>query len=176
MYRKPGFSDDCTNEIYLSRYRSTKCMKPTGSFLAALAASGQPFNRIEFHQKQGKGYAELYEIPPSEKYETRSATVKTTATGTLNANPNPIVACDGSGSGVTTTSWTLSGTKKIEVRIGSPDGALFASAERGGSWSTGNWVINGTVFYLQDVSDGRPLMANNTLATVTVNVTDAGCP
>jgi hypothetical protein len=39
----------------------------TRGFLAALAASGQSFNRIEFHQKQGGGYAELYDIPPSGK-------------------------------------------------------------------------------------------------------------
>jgi hypothetical protein len=42
-----------------------------------------------------------------------------------------------------------------------------------GSWSatTGKWVRNGTVFYLQDVSNNAPLSSSNTLATVTVNVT-----
>jgi hypothetical protein len=102
--------------------------------------------------------------------------VKTTATGKLTAAPNPIKVCDKSGTGITTISWTATGTTAIEVRVGRPDGDLFAKAVPDGSWKTGKWVGNGMVFYLQDVSGGKPLTAENTIATTVVNVTAAGCP
>lgn len=97
-------------------------------------------------------------------------------TGTLTANPNPIQVCDGSGLGVTGLSWTSGGTTTVELRVGAPNGALLAHTGPAGSANTGKWVGQGTVFYLQDVSGGLPLTAANTLATVTVNLTTAGCP
>lgn len=51
----------------------------------ALRSSGQPFTRIEFHQKRGDGFAELYEIQPVGKYQ--SLVPETTATGSISANP-----------------------------------------------------------------------------------------
>ena len=39
-----------------------------------------------------------------------------------------------------------------------------------GSMSTGLWVVSGTRFFLQDGSGGKPLMAANTLAQLTVIV------
>jgi len=150
----------------------------TWGFLAALTASGQPYKLIEFHQKQGRPYAELYEISPLDQSvdSTQSIGSNVRATGTLTANPNPIVVCENSRGGATTIYWTSSGATKVEVRVGAPDGSLFASASQAGSWATGEWVTSRTVFYLQDVSDGRPLTRRNTLATVTVDVTNAGCP
>jgi RHS repeat-associated protein len=97
-------------------------------------------------------------------------------TGSITAGPNPIQVCDGSGLGVTTLSWTSTGTSLVEVHVGSPTGALFAQTGPSGTNTTGKWVANGTVFYLQDVSGGLPLTAANTLATVTVGVTTSGCP
>ena len=38
------------------------------------------------------------------------------------------------------------------------------------SHATGQWLRNGTTFYLQNVSDGLPLAVENTLATVTIPV------
>ena len=101
---------------------------------------------------------------------------KTTATGKLTASPNPIKVCDKSGAGMTTLTWTAVGTNAIEIRVGRPDGDLFAKAVPDGSWKTGKWVGDGMVFYLQDVSGGKPLTAENTIATAVVNVTAAGCP
>lgn len=101
---------------------------------------------------------------------------KTTATGKLTASPNPIKVCDKTGSGITTISWTATGTNAVEVRVGRPDGDLFAKAVPDGSWKTGKWVGDGMVFYLQDVSGGKPLTAENTIATAVVNVTAIGCP
>jgi hypothetical protein len=92
--------------------------------------------------------------------------------GTISASPNPIVVSDGTGLGVTTVTWSSSGTSAVEVHINSPTGSLFSSTRDGMfSQTTGKWVTNGTVFYLQNVSNGLPLTSANTLATVTVNVT-----
>jgi hypothetical protein len=74
---------------------------------------------------------------------------KSGRTGTLTANPNPIKVCDGSGSGVTTVSWTVSSTGAVEVHINGPDGPLFSRAGGDGQSTTGKWVTDGMVFYLQ---------------------------
>jgi len=97
-------------------------------------------------------------------------------TGSITANPNPIPVCDGSGLGITTLSWDVPGSKRVEVHVGSPVGGLLALSSGPGSQATGKWVGPGSVFYLQDVSNGLPPTADNTIATVTVNVTTHGCP
>jgi hypothetical protein len=105
------------------------------------------------------------------------ATARTTATGTLTANPNPIKVCDKSETGVTTLSWTSAGALGVQVRVGKPDGDLFAAPPSGqGTVPTGKWVKDGMKFYLQDVSGGKPLTPENTITTLTVNVTREGCP
>lgn len=96
--------------------------------------------------------------------------------GTITASSNPIQVCDGTGQGITTLSWTVSGVTASEVHVGAPNGALFSYSPTGpGSETTGKWVTNGTVFYLQDVSGGLPLTSANTLATVAVSVDSIGC-
>jgi glucose/arabinose dehydrogenase len=90
--------------------------------------------------------------------------------GTISLNPNPIH--DSSGVGVTTVSWNSYGTSAVQVRVGSPAGAAFTGiwGAGPGSETTGRWVVNGLKFYLQDVSDGKPLTSANTLAVVTAVV------
>jgi hypothetical protein len=88
------------------------------------------------------------------------------------ANPNPIVVTDGTGLGATTLSWNAPGAGQVEIRIGSPTGTSMGRSGASGTTVTGKWVNNGMTFYLQDVSDGRPLTPANTLATVTVSVTN----
>jgi RHS repeat-associated protein len=107
-----------------------------------------------------------------------TVTVNLTTQGcpSLTASPNPIPVCDGSGLGVTTLNWTALPGTDVQIRVGAPDGALFAAGGASGSATTGKWVSQGTVFYLQNVTGGLPLTAANTLATVTVNVTTQGCP
>ncbi|HEV7903688.1 MAG TPA: S8 family serine peptidase [Pyrinomonadaceae bacterium] len=97
------------------------------------------------------------------------------ASGTITATPNPIQVCDGTGLGVTTLSWSTSGTSEVDVRVGAPNGTLFATTGATGSAATGKWVANGTVFYLQNASYGDRTSATNTLATVTVGITTGGC-
>jgi hypothetical protein len=113
---------------------------------------------------------------PSSNTQAAPQAAKTGATGTLTANPNPIKVCDGSASGETTLTWTSAGATDLEVRVGKPDGDLFAKTGPAGSWKTGKWVGNGMKFFLQDVSGGKPLTAANTIATLTVNTTTSGCP
>jgi hypothetical protein len=96
--------------------------------------------------------------------------------GTLTATPNPIQVCDGSGVGMTTLSWNASGVSLVSLRGASPNGGAFSpTSPPSGSATTGKWVNDGTVFYLQDISGGLPLTAANTLATVTIHLTTAGC-
>jgi hypothetical protein len=54
--------------------------------------------------------------------------------------------------------------------VGAPDGALFADGAPSGSATTFDWVTDGMVFYLQDVSNGQPPSAANTIATTTVHL------
>ncbi|MGH9898445.1 MAG: NBR1-Ig-like domain-containing protein, partial [Pyrinomonadaceae bacterium] len=96
-------------------------------------------------------------------------------TGLISASPNPIPVCQAT-TGVTTINWTSANTSQVQVRINSPDGALVATIGAGsGSVRTSNWVTNGTVFYLQNTSDGRPLTSAHTLGTVTVGLESSGC-
>jgi glucose/arabinose dehydrogenase len=96
--------------------------------------------------------------------------------GTIVANPNPIMVCDGTGAGQTLISWNTSGPTRVEVHLGSPSGGLFAASNGGAaSAATGKWVREGTTFYLQDVSGGLPLTAANTIAVVTAHLTQSGC-
>ena len=89
---------------------------------------------------------------------------------TLTANPNPIPVTGAGVLGMTTISWTAPGVETVEVHIGSPNGPLFAGGGSRGSAQTGLWVPDGMTFYLQDISGGKPLTAENSLATVVVRL------
>src|SRR5438105_8093746 len=103
---------------------------------------------------------------PTDDLETR--TVKPKPIGLITAEPNPFPA-DPRGVGHTTISWMTDATSLVEIHVNAPDGALFARSEPGRfSQKTGpRGTRNGTRFYLQDVSDGLPLISENTIATVT---------
>ncbi len=91
--------------------------------------------------------------------------------GTITANPNPVQVTDGSRLGVTTVYWSSAQTKKVEVHVGSPSGNLLTSSPAGSfAATTGKWVREGTVFYLQDVTAGQPLTPEFTLDTVTLHL------
>jgi glycosyltransferase involved in cell wall biosynthesis len=91
--------------------------------------------------------------------------------GIVTANPNPIHDfSSSSGLGTTTLMWGSLRTKEVEVRVGAPDGPLFQRIGASGKAVTGEWVHDGMVFYLQDVTDGLPLTPANTLDIVKVKV------
>ena len=50
---------------------------------------------------------------------------------------------------------------------------LYGEATSWGSTTTGNWVTDGMMFFLQDVSGGKALEAANTLATVRITLQQA---
>ena len=102
-------------------------------------------------------------------FNMSSATTAVTDGVSLTASPNPATMMAG-GLGMTTLTWSAPNSTSIEIHIGSPTGALFTKGGTTGSASTGVWVPNGLVFYLQDVSNGKALTAANTLATVTITV------
>lgn len=93
------------------------------------------------------------------------------AASNITASPNPIPVSAGQFLGQTTISWNTSASSSVQVRVGSPSGALFAGGSGLGSQQTGVWVTDGTTFYLQDASNGTPTSPANTLAIVTVHLT-----
>ena len=103
---------------------------------------------------------------PTDNLEARA--VKASPSGFITAEPNPFRP-DSGGLGQTTLSWLAHGTSKVEVHIDAPNGPLLARRGPGRhSEATGQWVRDGTTFYLQNVSKGLPLTAENTIARVTL--------
>ena len=86
------------------------------------------------------------------------------------ASPNPIPVTGTQLEGVTTISWNAPDAQVIEIHIDSPDGKLFTRMGYRGSIQTGPWVGDGTTFYLQDVTGGRPLTSDYTIATLVVRL------
>jgi glucose/arabinose dehydrogenase len=96
------------------------------------------------------------------------ATVTLTG-GTISISPNPIHST--SGFGAATITWSSYGTSFVEIHVNAPNGSGFSGSPPGTfAATTGNWVTNGMKFYLQDVSDGKPLTSANTLAVATAVV------
>ena len=110
------------------------------------------------------------------KAKSPSSALSLYATGSITANPNPIPVCDGTGLGITTLSWTSTGTSVVEVHLDEPSGMLLATSGPSGTVTTGKWVGHATQFFLQDASGGLPLSPENTLATVTVYLTGCSSP
>ena len=101
-------------------------------------------------------------------HDLEPLTISSRPLGLITASPNPIHP-DAQGQGQTTVSWMSYSTNKVEVHVDAPDGLLFARSGPGiFSQETGQWVRDGTKLYLQNVSRGLPLTAENTIAVVTI--------
>ena len=85
--------------------------------------------------------------------------------------PTPVHA-GATGLGRTRVYWAVPSAIIIEVRVGAPDGPLFAAGGAEGSSETGDWVRDGTVFSLQDGSRGNPTAHEQTVAAVRVAVSE----
>jgi SAM-dependent methyltransferase len=110
-------------------------------------------------------------VPIFQPHDLDALTVSPRPLGLIAAEPNPFRP-DSQGLGQTTLSWLAHGTSKVEIHVNAPDGPLFATAGPSRhSRPTGRWVRDGTTFYLQNVSRGLPLTAENTIATVTLRST-----
>jgi hypothetical protein len=57
----------------------------------------------------------------------------------------------------------------VEIHVGSPNGALLYRGGGIGTVTTNQWVTEGMVFYLQDVSSNQPLTFTYTIATATAH-------
>ena len=88
--------------------------------------------------------------------------------GSITASPNPIKLPRGYVAGVMTLSWTSKRTEVVDVHVGAPDGVLLSRTGPSGRATTGEWVRDGMIFYLQDVSGGLPLTSANTLDKIRV--------
>jgi parallel beta-helix repeat protein len=88
----------------------------------------------------------------------------------LTANPNPITVTGNAIVGSTTISWNAPDAQTIEIHIGSPNGTLLTMQGNRGSIQTGAWVSDELTFYLQDVTGGKPLTSDYTLATLVVHL------
>jgi glycosyltransferase involved in cell wall biosynthesis len=95
--------------------------------------------------------------------------------GTLAATPNPVsVPADYAYrfgmAGATEVSWNIRNVEAVEVRVGAPNGPLFSRSTTAGKVKTGYWIYDGTVFFLQDVSGGKPLSLSNTLDVLRIHL------
>src|SRR5882724_5400018 len=100
--------------------------------------------------------------------DLQALTVAPRPLGLIAAEPNPFRA-DSQGEGRTTVSWLTYATNSVQVHVDAPDGPLFARSGPGiFSQETGQWVRDGTKLYLQNVSRGLDLTAENTIAVITL--------
>ncbi|MGA7413232.1 MAG: Ig-like domain repeat protein, partial [Bryobacteraceae bacterium] len=70
----------------------------------------------------------------------------------LTAVPNPLVVSAPATVGTATLQWSAPAATTVELHVTSPDGPLLAGGGSSGSASTGTWVSDGMLFYLQDTT------------------------
>jgi len=163
----------CHNPIAMhgDNYREvqmcTQCHNP-----AALGAEGDGLESYEFsamiHRVHSNNEPNLTVHYPAELNDCQVCHTPggPTADRPLAASPNPITNC-GAGFGMTTLEWSADGN--VQVRVNAPNGPLMAMGGPEGSATTGEWVADGTTFYLLDSVSGE------TLQSQTVNLTAFGC-
>lgn len=94
--------------------------------------------------------------------------------GILRVSSNPLLMPAHSG-GTVTLSWLAPpAVQDVEIRVGAPDGALLATGQTSGSVTAADWLRDGTVFFLEDVTNGKPAAAANTLDVVTLRIAAPG--
>jgi hypothetical protein len=100
-----------------------------------------------------------------------SSGAETTAGAILSASPNPIPVSLASGAttGATTITYNAPGVSSVQLHLNSPSGPIVQNGSGSGTYNTGN-LPGGTVFYLQDSSQGNSQSAANTLAILTITL------
>lgn len=107
--------------------------------------------------------------PSAYDLSSRIAEADALPLGQLSATPNPVQIC-GSAPGQTTIVWATQNLVTSEIRVGSANGKVFAQGVSGSAVAP--WIVQPTLFYLIDISDGR----NIELTRILVDVTSQGCP
>lgn len=141
---------------------------PAPAPAAAPAAAGQPGASPEAPAAASAA--------PAAPVEPGSLATAEGKSGTLTADPNPVVICKKGQLTQVKISWEAKGTKQTQVRIGAPDGALFQGDGAKGAAETGKWVGPGTKFFLQDAANATPTSPGYTLAQVEITAVDKPCP
>ena len=67
-----------------------------------------------------------------------------------------------------TVIWSAKGAEKVQIRVGSPMGPLFAEGGPSGSATTGPWIEPGTAFYLLDATENSIGSPDRVLAALQV--------
>jgi hypothetical protein len=99
------------------------------------------------------------------------ASIGTAPNTSFQATENPVLVLPGTQFAATNLYWSAPNwVLAVEVHVNAPDGPLVAQGTNIGSVTTGSWVTDGTVFYLQDVTKSKPLTWANNLGTVTVHL------
>ena len=83
----------------------------------------------------------------------------------LDTAPQTLDVATGARVGAVVLTWDAGAADAVELRVDAPDGQLFHRGRAKGTAATGQWVRDGTVFYLQDGS--RP---DETLASVEIDL------
>jgi len=88
---------------------------------------------------------------------------------TFAAVRNPVMR-GSNGASTMSLAWNAPGVSAVDIRVGAVNGNSLGRQGAFGTATTGQFVTDGMMFYLQDVSDGKPLTAENTLGTVRASV------
>ena len=125
-----------------------------------------------------KHYAEWFSNASSVAVRKLKRAALSRGAGSIKADPNPVLVTECHAShrprGLTTIAWTSRGVDDVEVHLDAPHGPLLNGTGSSQIGSVRRWVEDGAVFYLQDVSGGKPLVAAHTLDMVRVTIDLAG--
>jgi hypothetical protein len=69
-----------------------------------------------------------------------------------------------------TVRWNSSTADRVEIRLGAPNGPLFAAGDAQGTATVPGWAKTGQIFFMQDVTEQQPLSSAFTIATQTVDL------
>ena len=89
---------------------------------------------------------------------------------TLVAIPPFIAEPDANGLGAVELKWSAAQGTRTEIHVNAPDGPMLTSGGAVGQARTEHWVKDGMEFFLQDVTEGKPLAPEFTLARIRVSV------
>jgi 6-phosphogluconolactonase len=147
---------------------------PNGDFLFAANQASNNVTVFGMNRKSGKlspsGVKLDVASPANVTFLAEPVGVEARPGVTLSVFNNPTYIFDGTGLVRSSIAWNAPQAKEVDVRVNAPDGPSLGRFGNAAGVTADKWVGDGTVFFLQDVSDGKALTRDNTLGTVTVTV------
>ncbi len=159
---------------YANRYLHFS--QATIGFRSALNCLHPRYTRIGIPAGDGDAWAFVYVVDPlAVDTPTGTGACSESALNGFYAEPNPILVRTSPPIGITSLLFSTTASRAVEIHVGAPDGPMLTrqssfSLPNSGAATTGPWVSDGMLFYLQDVSNGKPLTPANTLAMTSVAV------